>query len=61
VCTRAGSSISDKGLMQGKWANLFFTDLPLSLLSTNDSRLMKSPVCLCIPPLRAFEPLGLFS
>jgi hypothetical protein len=47
--------------MQGKWANLFFTDL-LSLISTNDSRLMKSAVCLSVyPPLVTFEPVGIFS
>jgi hypothetical protein len=62
VCTRAGLSISDKGLMQGKWANLFFTDLLFSLISTNDSRLMKSPVSLSVcTPRTALEPLGLFS
>jgi hypothetical protein len=46
--------------MQGKWANLFFTDLLFSLISTNDSRLMKSAVCL-YPPLVTFETHGIFS
>jgi hypothetical protein len=32
-----------------------------SLLSKNESRLIKSPVCLCVPPLITSDLLGRFS